>query len=194
MSKLVTYFARGCLALIPVLLTGYLVVSLVRTLDAWVGSQIPGLGILVTLAFITVSGFFVSHFVGRKLFEWFDHAMEQIPGISILYRSLRDLISALTGQTQSFGSPVMVRLQAESEARVLGFLTRRELPFLALPGYVAVYVPQAYNIAGQLYVVPQSWVTPVEVPPAELLTFVLSGGATALGERKSQFPPKPPSN
>lgn len=180
MGRILTYFARGCLALVPLTLTLYAVYVLVETTDAWLGVEIPGLGLLITLICVTATGFFVSHFIGRQIYTLSDKIMERVPVLRLLYRALRDLVSALVGERTSFGSPVIVRLSPTSEVRALGFLAQPDLEPLGLPDLVAVYLPQAYNIAGQLILVPRALVEPLGAAPADVLSFVLSGGATTL--------------
>jgi hypothetical protein len=64
---------------------------------------------------------------------------------------------------------------------------------LGLPGHVAVYMPQSYNVAGNLLLVPADRVEAVDVPTSEIVTFVVSGGISGLGVGYS-LPPPPPSN
>ena len=49
MSRLIGYFGRGCLVLIPALLTIYALVALVQKADSWLGMTIPGLGLVLVL-------------------------------------------------------------------------------------------------------------------------------------------------
>jgi uncharacterized membrane protein len=188
MSRLLGYFGRGCLVLIPAFLTAYALVTLIQKADSWLGVSVPGLGLLLVFGIITFVGFLASNYLGRQIFAWLDGLMEKVPVARLLYSSIRDILAALTGEQKSFGSPVLIRFDPKSEARVVGFLTREDVPALALPGHVAVYVPQAYNIGGQVLILPRELVTPFEAQPTEVLTFVLSGGATGLhfGERKSK--------
>jgi len=63
----------------------------------------------------------------------------------------------------------------------VGFLTKESLDGLGIAGHVAVYLPQSYNFAGQLLVVPADRITPLDAPSAEVMAFVVSGGVTAVG-------------
>ena len=60
--------------------------------------------------------------------------------------------------------------------KVIGFVTRESLDSFGLPGYVAVYVPQAYAFAGHLLLVPALQVEPIAGESADLMAFVVSGG------------------
>jgi uncharacterized membrane protein len=183
MSRLLGYFARGCLVLVPVLLTVYALVTIVNKTDDWLGVTIPGLGLLLALTVTTLVGFLASQYFGRRLYHVFDRFMGHVPVVRILYGSIRDIISALIGEQKAFGTPVLVRLDPRSEVRVLGFLTRPSVQLAHLTDHSAVYVPQAYNIGGQLLILPQHLIEPLDSGPSDVLTFVLSGGATGLSRK-----------
>lgn len=180
MSRFLGYFARGCLAILPISATAYILWWIVTTTDALLGVTIPGLGLLVALGLITFVGFLVSNVIGSKIYSLFDYLMKQLPVVKLLYTSIRDLLAAFVGE-QKIGKPVSVRLTAGSESRVLGLLTRTDLGQLGLPDHVAVYLPQAYNIGGQVLAVHRDQVEPIDIPSAEMLAFMMSGGAAGLG-------------
>jgi len=54
-----------------------------------------------------------------------------------------------------------------------------------MPGFVAVYVPQAYNFAGNLIILPGANVEPVDGDAAEMMAFIVSGGVSGSAERSS---------
>ena len=60
------------------------------------------------------------------------------------------------------------------KGRIFSWLYLKEE--IGLPGHVAVYVPQAYNIGGNVIVVPAERVTRLDAEPAAVMTFVVSGG------------------
>jgi len=190
MKTLFRYFARGCLAFIPLGATVYIVWALISTMDHLLGSSVPGLGLVLAVALITLVGFLVSNVIGRKILEWFDLFMGRVPIIKLLYKSLRDLLQTFAGEKKTTGKPVRVRLDPRSETLVLGLLTRSDLSGLGLPEHVAVYLPQAYNIGGQVIAVHRDQVEPVAISAAEMLTFMLSGGAAGLGAPVTSVPPQ----
>jgi len=57
-------------------------------------------------------------------------------------------------------------------------VTRAGLAELGLTDHVAVYVPQAYNIGGNVLVVPSDRVKALDAEPAKVMTFIVSGGVT----------------
>ena len=101
-----------------------------------------------------------------------------MPLVKLVYTSLKELVGAFVGEKKKFDRPVLVALTAGSDVGSFGFVTRSTLPEIGLPGHVAVYVPQAYNIGGNVVVVPSDRVTALEADPAVVMTFVVSGGVT----------------
>lgn len=192
MNNLVSYFVRGCLATVPIAATVYILYWVVSAVDALLGMPVPGLGLILVVVITTAVGFAISNVVGRRAFQLADRLLARLPLVKLLYTSIRDLIGAFMGQKRKFGRPVAVRLFPGSEIRLLGFLTRDTLNPLQLPGHVAVYFPQAYNVAGQLVAVPQELIEPLQVPSSELITFLVSGGASGFGIGTPTIPPPPP--
>jgi len=186
MSRILGYFARGCLVLVPTLLTLYILYALVTKLDELLGVSIPGLGVVLTLALTTAVGLLFSNVVGRKVSSLIDRLFARLPLVKLLYTSIRDLLNAFLGEERRFGRAVSFRLSADSETRLFGFLTRDDLGMFALTDHVAVYVPQAYNIGGQVLAVPRALVQQLEASPTELLTFMVSGGASGFRDRHRQ--------
>lgn len=191
LRKLIGYFLRGALVTAPLGLTLYLVLTVLTTLDRVLPVGIPGLGLLITLLLITAIGAFTSNVVGRSVLESTERFMSKVPLVKLVYSSIKDLIGAFVGDRKSFDRPVAVRPQRDSELRMLGFVTRQGLGVLGLPTHVAVYLPQSYNFAGQLIIVPADQVEQLDVQSGELMTFIVSGGVSGLGIGQSLLPPPP---
>jgi uncharacterized membrane protein len=188
-KRLVRYFLRGCLVLVPLAITGYVVYLTLRFIDSLVPVGVPGLGLLVTLAIVTVVGALTTNVVGKSVFRFVDHLLAGLPLVKLVYNSIKDLIQAFVGDRKSFDRPAAVALTPESDTRVLGFVTREQLHMLGMPEHVAVYFPQSYNFAGQLVVVPRQQVEVLDVPSAEVMTFIVSGGVSGFGRGQSLVPP-----
>ncbi len=134
MRTLTRSFAQGLLVLAPVAITVWVVVFTITTLDRWLDTSIPGLGIVIAAAGITVIGYLAGNVVGNKLFSWLESGMRRVPLIRILYDSLRDLFGAFVGSKRKFDKPVAVEINAHG-LKVLGFLTNEHFddPHLAGP-------------------------------------------------------------
>jgi uncharacterized membrane protein len=183
------YFVRGCLALAPLALTAYIVYLILQFADRLLPFGIPGLGIVVAVLIITLVGFLTSNVIGRGALELAERVLTRVPLVKLIYASLKDLIGAFVGDRKSFNKPVSVALVPDHSVRTLGFVTRDALASLNLPNHVAVYLPQSYNFAGNLIIVPRERVQALEVSSAELMTFIVSGGVSGLGVGGSPLPP-----
>jgi len=74
---------------------------------------------------------------------------------------------------------VLVSLSPDSSVQVVGFVTRESLDVLGLTGKVAVYLPQSYNFAGNLIIVPKEQVTLLQAESGTVMAFIVSGGIAA---------------
>jgi uncharacterized membrane protein len=90
-------------------------------------------------------------------------------------------MGAFVGEKRRFNRAVRVQPDPTIELWFLGFITSDDLGRLGLEGWVAVYLPQSYNIAGNLVLVPADRVVPVAVDSADLMAFIVSGGVAKGG-------------
>jgi uncharacterized membrane protein len=173
-------FINGSLVLVPVVATFYVLYFVLARLDALLGIGIPGLGLLISVAFITAIGALTSNVIGKELIELADVALSRLPIVKLIYTSFRDLMLALFGNQKRFDRPVLVALGNDpaSSVKILGFITREDLAPWGPADHVAVYFPQSINFAGQLLLVPSSHVQRLEIEPSQLFPFVVSGGIT----------------
>jgi len=74
-----------------------------------------------------------------------------------------------------------VALSEDGAVSALGFVTSESLGDLGLAGYIAVYLPLSYSIAGHVIIVPASRVTPVSADSADVMAFIVSGGVSRAG-------------
>ncbi|MBP7676678.1 MAG: DUF502 domain-containing protein [Thermoanaerobaculia bacterium] len=180
MRVLLRYFLQGLLVFVPSVLTIAIVVFVFRAVDAWMGLPVPGAGFLATIALIVVIGALASNFVTKRLFELVEGIFRRLPFVKLLYSAIRDVTDAFVGERKGFERPVFVTLDEASGLKAVGFLTRESLDGAGLPDHVGVYLPQSYNFAGQLLVVPRRLVTPLAARGADAMAFIVSGGAAEL--------------
>ena len=184
MRTLTRSFAQGLLVLAPVAITSWIVWVTVTTLDRWLETRVPGLGILIAAAGITLIGYLTGNVVGNKLVSWLEAGLQRVPLIRILYNSLRDLLGAFVGQKRKFDQPVAVEMNQHG-LKVLGFLTSERFDDPHLAGHVSVYLPESYNFAGNLIVVPRDRVHPLDADGAEFMAFIMSGGVTEMSASRT---------
>ena len=184
MTRLATYFLRGLVLTIPLAVTLWICWIILRTIDGWLGLDIPGAGFVVTMLGITLVGFLGTNLLWNSLMERLEQILDRLPFVRILYNSTKDLLDAFVGEKRRFDRPVMVAMSADGAVRTFGFITQQSLEKLGLPEDVAVYFPQSYNFAGQLVVVPASRITRLDAVSSDVLAFIVSGGVTDVPHAK----------
>ena len=182
------YILRGILVLAPLMITISLLVWFFRKLDGLFDPYVttPGAGFVVLVVFIVLVGWVSSFFFIRRTFGVVDRGLELLPGVSFIYTSVRDFLEAFVGNKRRFTQAVLVNVFAD-EVWIVGFLTDESAGNFSLgEDYVSVYVPQAYNVAGQLYVVKRERVRPLENhSPAEVMKYAVTGGAVETSEKET---------
>ena len=178
MKKLTTYFFRGLLFLTPIAVTMYILYFVFSKVDQIFRFKIPGLGFLLTLVVVTTIGFLVSTFLARGVANVIDNLFRRMPIIKMIYSSIKDLVNAFVGDQKRFDRPVMVRVLPGSGVQIMGFVTRESLENIGMAESIAVYVPQSYNFAGNVIVVPRAHVTPLDIESGKVMAFIVSGGVS----------------
>ena len=69
-KRLVRYFVRGCLVLVPLGITGYVIYGTLRFIDQLLPIGIPGVGFVLTVSLVTLVGLFTSNVVGKSVFQF----------------------------------------------------------------------------------------------------------------------------
>ena len=201
-KKIIQYFLQGLLIIAPLAITIYAIYWVISTVDGWVpifreavkdaqGNIISyevknyGLGFLVILVAIITIGYLSSFFIQSKLFNLFDHWLEKTPGIKFIYTSTRDFFEAFAGDKKRFNKAVLANVFAE-DVWIIGFMTDEEMHKFELGAdKVSVYVPQAYNFAGQLYILPRSKVKKINnISSGEAMKYAVTGGVVDLTDEK----------
>ncbi|KKM70577.1 hypothetical protein LCGC14_1439360 [marine sediment metagenome] len=176
MKRLTRYFIEGLLFLGPVVATAYIVYIVFVKVDGIFKFQIPGLGFLVTLLIIFLIGFLTSNLLTNKITFLVDRMFMRLPLVKMVYTSLKDLINAFVGDKKGFNKPVAVTVVPGSNVSVVGFVTSEDLSSFGIKDKVAVYLPQSYNFAGNLLIVPREQITPLDADSGDLMAFIVSGG------------------
>ncbi|HET6721765.1 MAG TPA: DUF502 domain-containing protein [Chitinophagaceae bacterium] len=201
-KKVIQYFLQGLLIIAPLAITFYAIYWVISTVDGWVpifreavrdgqGNILRyevknyGLGFLVILAAIIIIGYLSSFFIQSKVFNLFDRWLEKTPGIKFIYTSTRDFFEAFAGDRKKFNKAVLANVFAE-DVWIVGFLTDEEMHKFELGSdKVAVYVPQAYNFAGQLYILPREKVKKIDrISSGEAMKYAVTGGVVDLTVEK----------
>ncbi len=196
LPSLFQYFLQGLLVLAPLAITIYAVYFIVSSVDSLlpifsyrdengkIEVQNYGLGFLIIIGAICVVGYLSSFFIKMKLFNLFDSLMEKTPGIRFIYSTVKDFFEAFAGEKKKFNRPVLANIDDNDVWRV-GFITQDEANDFGFSGYVAVYIPMSYSIAGNVYLLPANRVRRVtDITATNAMKFAISGGVTHVREEE----------
>lgn len=188
--KLLQYFLQGMLVLAPITVTLYALYAVVTSIDSWipifttvdekgvVHVQNYGVGIVVIVTVIILIGYFSSFFITSRIIYFMDKLMQKTPGIKHIYSTTRDFFEAFAGDKKKFTQNVLANVD-DNDVWRLGFVTRNDMDEFGLSGFVSVYIPMAYSVAGNVYVIPKSRVKPItHISSAQTMKFAVSGGVT----------------
>jgi uncharacterized membrane protein len=196
LGKLFQYFLQGLLIIAPVTITIYAIYWIVSSIDSLIPLftttdatgrvyvQNYGLGFILVIAAICLTGYFSSFFIKLRLFSLFDSWLEKAPGIRFIYSTVKDFFEAFAGEKKKFNRPVLANIDDNDVWRV-GFITQKDIADFGFSGYVAVYIPASYSIAGNVYLLPANRVKPVtNITATEAMKFAISGGVTDMDDEK----------
>lgn len=192
--KFLQYFLQGLLILAPVAITIYALFFVVSTIDSWlplfhytdaqgvVHVRNYGLGFVLIIGVIILIGYFSSFFITGRIVSFMDKFMQKAPGIKHIYGTTRDFFEAFAGDKKKFTQNVLANVD-DNDVWRLGFITRDDMTDFDLPGYVAVYIPMAYSVAGNVYIIPKTRVKPItHISSTQTMKFAVSGGVTDVGD------------
>ncbi len=182
-KRLFRYFLQGLIILAPITITIYILYQLFNWVDNLLRPVmvIPGLGFLTILLFVIFIGWISSSLIMEAVINFFDHWLERTPGIKLLYTSIKDFFKAFAGDKKKFTKPVLANIFNE-DIWIVGFITDEEMEKFNLGvNMIGVYVPQAYNFAGQLYILPRERVRMIEdITPGDAMKYTVTGGVVEM--------------
>ncbi len=206
------YLIAGLLVWVPLGVTLLVVKFLVETMDrsmlllppelrpeALLGFSIPGLGVLLSIAVVLVTGILVANLFGRKLLEYWERMLAHIPLVRSVYSSVKQLAQTVfSSGGQSFRKVVLVEFPRKG-VWTIGFLTSTsvgEAQRKTGREVINVYVPTTPNPTGGYFVMlPREDVQELEMSVDDGLKMLLSMGAVVpqppLAAEVAQPPAKP---
>ncbi|MBL7701653.1 MAG: DUF502 domain-containing protein [Ferruginibacter sp.] len=197
-KKMLQYFLQGLLVLGPIMITAYVLYWAVSSID----SSIPifsytddkgvmhvrnyGIGFVIIIAFVILIGYVSSFFINSRFVSFFDKLLEKTPGIKHIYGTTRDFFEAFAGENKKFTRHVLANVD-DNDVWRFGFITRDDMEDFGLKDFVTVYVPMAYSIAGNVYVIPKNRVKLIDnISAAQTMKFAVSGGVTDIDEDETK--------
>ncbi|NOY87099.1 MAG: DUF502 domain-containing protein [Deltaproteobacteria bacterium] len=187
------YILTGFLVLIPVFLTGWVLITLFRITDkalaliprayrpeTLIGFNIPGLGMLISFLLVFVLGAFVANVIGRKFLATGEKLLEKIPIVRWFYFSSKQILEAVFAKEgDSFRRVVLIEYPRKGLYSV-GFVTGESKGEVdrKVPGpSLTVFIPTTPNpTSGFLYIVPETETIPLSWSVEDAFRMVVSAG------------------
>lgn len=189
LQKIFRYFIQGLIILAPIAITAYALYWLFDKVDSILRPyvSIPGLGFVIIILFVILVGWISSYFFMGSFIHFFDQWMERTPGVKFIYTSTKDFFEAFAGDKRKFNKAVLANVFSD-DVWIIGFLTDEEMKKFDIGAdKVSVYVPQAYNFAGQLYILPRIKVRKIEkITPGEAMKYAVTGGVVDLDAERAE--------
>ena len=193
LATLRRYLIAGLLVWIPLGITIWVLKLLVELMDqslllvpstykteALLGFHVPGLGIILTLAILLVTGALAANFFGRKVLLLGDSLVSRIPIVRSIYGGVKQISDTLfSAEGQAFRRAVLVRYPHQG-AWTIALVTgtpEHEVADVLGREQVSVFVPTTPNItAGFFLIVPRSETIELDMPVDAALKYIISMG------------------
>jgi len=183
------YFLTGLLVLVPLAITAWVLNLVIGTLDQslllvpkeWLPShRVPGLGAVITLAIVFLTGLLTNNLVGKWIVRMWERLLHRIPVVNSIYGSVKQVSDTLFSSSgNAFRKAVLIPYPHE-HSYTIGFLT-------GVPGgdvrnhlvgdYVSVYVPTTPNpTSGFFLMLERSRVVELDMTVDAALKYIVSMG------------------
>jgi uncharacterized membrane protein len=198
------YFITGLLIWVPLAITAWVLSLIARVADhslrllpeaarphSLLGFDIPGAGIVVTLAIILATGLLAANFIGQRLVDWWEKLLTRIPVVNSIYNGVKQVSDTLLSPSgMAFRQPLLVQYPHRG-SWTIAFLTGEPGADVAkrLEGaHVSVYVPTTPNpTSGFFLMFRKDEVIELDMDVNEALKYIISMGVVV----PPAHPPKP---
>ena len=190
------YLITGLLIWIPLVITIWVLTLVVDTLDrtllllpphfrteSWLGMHVPGMGVIMTLVIVFVTGVLAANFIGERLVRLWDAILHRIPFVSTIYSSVKQVSDTLFSSSgEAFRKAVLVRWPHEG-MWTIGFVTGTPGGDVAnhlRDDFLSVYVPTTPNPTGGYFVlVARKDLIELDMSVDQALKYIISMGVVA---------------
>lgn len=190
MKKIRTYLISGILILLPIMATFSIVLWIFHYVDnlfvariiyeATSIDNIPGLGILVTLAVIIAVGALGTNIIGKKIIEYGERILHRIPLVNNVYKTLKQIVDAFSARDKNaFQRPVLVEYPRKG-IWAIAFVTGEtegEVQHKTNHQVINLFLPTTPNpTSGFLLMVPKEDTMPLDMSVEEAVKMIISAG------------------
>ena len=189
-SKIRNNFIAGIVALIPIGITLYLTLFIIKLSTKIIPKEInpnnylpfdiPGLEIIIALL-ITLVGWISLSFLGKKFFELFNKILKKIPILRTIYSAIGQMTESFTKNEKDQSSVVLIEYPRKGIWAV-GFATKDNKGIISKKvseDLVNVFLPTTPNpTSGFLLMVPKKELIYLEVTFEQASKFIVSAGTS----------------
>ncbi|NOT65885.1 MAG: DUF502 domain-containing protein [Methylotenera sp.] len=190
------YFITGLLVLVPLFITAWVLSGIIGMMDksllllpmnwrpkAQLGLDIPGMGAILTLLIIFITGVIATNIFGKQLILIWEKMLNRVPVVKSIYASVKQVSDTLFSDSgNAFRQAVLVQFPREG-AWTIAFVTGQPGGDVAnhLKGdFVSVYVPTTPNPTGGYFLMmPSADVKALDMSVDEALKYIISMGVVA---------------
>ena len=197
------YLIAGLLVWIPLGITIWVLKLLVDLMDqtllllpstyqteALLGFHVPGLGIILTIAILLLTGAVAANFFGRKLLVLGHELLSRIPIVRSIYGGVKQISDTLfSPEGKAFRRAVLVRYPHPGTWTValLTGAPQHEVTDHLGHDQLSVFVPTTPNItAGFFLIVPKNEIIELEMSVDDALKYIISMGVAEPPRRRPE--------
>jgi uncharacterized membrane protein len=187
----------GLVAILPVVLTLYLLYWFAVTAESALGSVFrlllpdnlywPGMGLVAGLLLVFVLGLLMHAYVFQRLFASGERLLYHMPLIKTVYGAMRDFFNYFSPTSKKEFEQVVAVNIGDTGMQVIGFVTQaipERLPEdFRGEDSILVYLPLSYMVGGYAVLMPRSAVRPLDMNMEEAMRFTLTAGVTGSAAR-----------
>ncbi|MGH8752157.1 MAG: DUF502 domain-containing protein [Burkholderiales bacterium] len=190
------YFITGLLIWVPLAITLWVLNLIIGTMDqsllllppkyrpeALFGFRIPGLGVILTLLVVFITGLLTANMLGQRLLRFWEWLLSRIPVVKSIYSSVKQVSDTLFSSSgEAFRKALLVQYP-RTGVWTIAFQTGQPGADVTrhLKGeYVSIYVPTTPNpTSGFFLMVPKSEVIELDMSVDDALKYIISMGVVA---------------
>ena len=190
-AKIRNNFIAGIVVLIPIGITLYLTLFIIRISGNFIPKEInpnnylpfdiPGVEILIALFLITLIGWLSLSFIGKKFFELFNNFLKRIPILRTIYSAIGQMTESFTKTDNTEKSVVLLEYPRKG-IWVVGFATKENYGIIKdkiKEDLVNVFVPTTPNpTSGFLLMIPKKDLIYLDISFEQASKFIVSAGTT----------------
>ena len=189
--RLRNYFVTGAVVLIPIGITIYLTLFIIKVsskilpkelnTNNYLPFDVPGIEILISIFFITLIGSVSVSFIGKKFIEFFEKILKKIPILRTIYSAIGQMTESFAKSDSSQKSVVLIEYPRKGVWAV-AFATKENKGLISEKlndEIINVFVPTTPNpTSGFLLMIPKKELIYLDISFEQASKFIVSAGTS----------------